>query len=1217
MVAFYTCLWYFMISLHACLIPPPGLQPASETANTTFATAPRRATPSSRPASDCFLGRRGPKSPGKVSAPRPQDTRTSLADARVTAQAAGAVGADSQVQPDSASGPAKIGSGASTPLRIRVAKRAYRRACRRALASPEGTTFYRGRLCTAASLGCRPSLQNSPAPAQRRGRAYHQAAGQRLRVCSFNVGGFCTASYDTFTAWLQTHGHRFDLLLLQETHFGLGKTPSEYTLPGWCVISSPDPSHRWAGVAMLVSKRIVAEASLQHCVVVPGRLLHVRFPVGRDRQARHVDVACCYQWAWDADPLKKRIDKRQAYWRKFTTFVQGLPARNIKCIAGDFNCALRPQTRHTGPGLHPTDFTYPDSTDFGQAIVSANLCALNTWGSAREAFTYRLEGQVPKSSQIDFIFASLPHTDMQARRARVDRDINFAPWRGGGRHFAVTTSLRVDTRLAPTHTASAQRPLPFSRQLLREAIKRKDPALERLAHAVNLELSHAKPTNPEEVNAILLRRCAAYFPLQPCTHKPRPGQSQEVRCTVSSMWVAYRQFKIAKAWNPALTRLQNTLAILRAHARFQKAHRELRKRGLEKRKTAILEELEAAEAAANVGDMHKLYFHIRKLSPKAPRDKIHIRTSDGKLLSPQAEQEAILEHFTKVFSRDAANPHITCCLQQPCPLSLDELLKAMQQQRGGRAIPPGSAPAELWKYLAPTLAPHVLPLINNYLDPGPLIFPSLWTDCWLKPLPKPTKPPNSAANLRPIALQDPLGKCIARTLKTRIQAEILAKLANTPQFAYLPSRSTACAISRAARFCAHIRSKLSSSRIEVRDRKAGKTRAPITGGALLSLDMSKAFDYVPHEYLARALQHLGIAQDTINIVLALHRTQYHVTHKGHTGYIHLRNGIRQGCTLSPTLWVCVSHFLLHQLSERLAKFSHLGSPEPWISQAITAFADDFLVSFDLNSHQDLVNVCTRIGCLFTVLGEAKMQVNPDKSSLLIRSSGSALARWVKARTFKRKDQKLIRLGTPFQPIDVGLATRIPYLGTVMSFDSFETQTADLRIQQAKAAVARLSRVLFKKHGLGLQHRLRVYRTCIRSSISYGLAVVGTTPQALRRLASLEARHVRCISGNPRKEDGESAEVIFQRLHYTSISDFLVNASKRRVDALTSCRDTYPGIAEDIQWQKAVHQSYLHPVLTVQSHKPAHPEQRSFQCPQCPRTFESMHAMRTHCARTRK
>ena len=156
-------------------------------------------------------------------------------------------------------------------------------------------------------------------------------------------------------------------------------------------------------------------------------------------------------------------------------------------------------------------------------------------------------------------------------------------------------------------------------------------------------------TDPEEVNTILLRHCAAFFPLQPCLPQPRPGQSPEVRCTVSSMWVAYRQFKSAKTWNPALTRLQNTWAILRAHARFQRAHRELRKRGLAKRKAAILEELEAAEAAAKVGDMHKLYFHVRKLSPKGSRERIHIRTSDGELLSPQAEHEAILKHFTALL----------------------------------------------------------------------------------------------------------------------------------------------------------------------------------------------------------------------------------------------------------------------------------------------------------------------------------------------------------------------------------------------------------------------------------------------------------------------------------------------------------------------------------------------------------------------------------------
>ncbi|CAE7242293.1 unnamed protein product [Symbiodinium sp. CCMP2592] len=432
---------------------------------------------------------------------------------------------------------------------------------------------------------------------------------------------FCTASYDTFKVWLEDNG-----------------------------------------VAVLISHRVAAASSLQHCIVVPGRLLHVRFPVGQGRQARHVDVACCYQWSWDADPAKQRLDKRLSYWRRLNTFVQGLPARNVKCIGGDFNCALKAQTKHIGTGLHASDFVYPDSNDFTQTMIAANLCALNTWGPSKAAYTYRLDGQCPKRSQIDFIFASLPQTDAQAKQACTDRAINFAPWRG------------LDS----------------------------------------LRLSGARPTTPEDVNAVLL----------------------------------------------------------------------------------------------------------------------------GQLISPEAEHDAIIQYYTGVFSRDV----------------------------GARSR------------------------------------------------------------------RDPLHLSFGR-------------------------------------------------------------------GGLLSIDMSKAFDYVSHSYLASSLRHLGIREDTVQL-------------------------------------------------------------------------------------------------------EAGMHVNSDKSSLLLRSSGSTLAKWVKARTFRRRDQKFIRLGTPFQPIDVALANTIPYLGTVMSFDAFETRTADLRIRQAKAAVARLSRVLFKKQG------------------------------------------------NPRKEDNESIEVIFQKFGYTGIDAFLLVASSHTCVELT-------------------------------------------------------------------
>ena len=379
--------------------------------------------------------------------------------------------------------------------------------------------------------------------------------------------------------------------------------------------------------------------------------------------------------------------------------------------------------------------------------------------------------------------------------------------------------------------------------------------LEQLALDVD-SLRIARPTTPEGVNAVLLRHCERLFPYQPGSGSTDPNRPTQVVHTVRQMWAAYQAYKTARAGNPALTRLQNTSATLRAHARFKEIQKDLRKQGLANRKARVLAELEAAETAAQAGDMHKLYYHIRKLSPQGPRENIHIRSPEGKLISPEAEHDAIIQYYTGVFSRDAANPQQACVLQHEHSLSQEELAIALSKQRSGRAFPPGSAPPELWKYLAPTLFHHVLPLINSCLSPGLLRIPGIWTDCWLKPLPKPGKPPTSAPNLRPIALQDPFGKCIARVVKSRIQAEILEKLAATPQFAYLPARSTASAISRAARFCASVRDKLQSSRIEVRDRKAGKTRSPITGGGLLSIDMSKAFDYVSHSYLASSLRHL-------------------------------------------------------------------------------------------------------------------------------------------------------------------------------------------------------------------------------------------------------------------------------------------------------------------------------------------------------------------------
>ena len=426
MVAFYTWLIFMEISLFASLFTPPGLHRQPE----PIASSRDQQAHSSVQGSDHqaparqSTGRRGPKSPGGARYRTFKPSIKGSADVRVARPSAGMAGAST-------------GSGENATLKakhctrankISSAKRAFRRAQHRALA--HGSTMYRGRVCTAASLGCHSQLhaQEAPPIASRTSRPQRFSTHHhRLRVISFNVGGLCAASYDVMANWLQHSGQQYDVILLQETHFGLGKELLEFSLPGWSVISSPDPNHRHAGVAVIVSCKPAPSEALQYRAVKPGRILHVRFPVGQGRQARAVDVVSAYQWAWDAEPAKGRLDARRKFWEEISSLVQSFPKRNVHCVAGDFNCPLGPQGQCAGQGIYPGRQAPPDSQAFGDLIRCAGLCALNTWTRAREAYTFHMPGETCKRTQIDFVLASPNATDLRAKRSAPTDEVCFAP----------------------------------------------------------------------------------------------------------------------------------------------------------------------------------------------------------------------------------------------------------------------------------------------------------------------------------------------------------------------------------------------------------------------------------------------------------------------------------------------------------------------------------------------------------------------------------------------------------------------------------------------------------------------------------------------------------------------------------------------------------------------------------------------------------------------
>ena len=119
-------------------------------------------------------------------------------------------------------------------------------------------------------------------------------------------------------------------------------------------------------------------------------------------------------------------------------------------------------------------------------------------------------------------------------------------------------------------------------------------------------------------------------------------------------------------------------------------------------------------------------------------------------------------------------------------------------------------------------------------------------------------------------------------------------------------------------------------------------------------------------------------------MLALQRSKYLVSHMGYEDRISLQNGVRQGCTLSPLLWVFATNYMLHQLGQITGA--------AWIQNGVTAFADDFITTFDVQCKQDADRMQKHILGLLQVLANAGMQVNPDKSSILLRFTGSQSSR---------------------------------------------------------------------------------------------------------------------------------------------------------------------------------------------------------------------------------
>lgn len=224
-------------------------------------------------------------------------------------------------------------------------------------------------------------------------------------------------------------------------------------------------------------------------------------------------------------------------------------------------------------------------------------------------------------------------------------------------------------------------------------------------------------------------------------------------------------------------------------------------------------------------------------------------------------------------------------------------------------------------------------------------------------IPKPGKDATSVSNYRPISLLNVDVKLYAKTLANRI-LPLIPRLVSLDQVGFVPGREARDNAIKAL----NIHHWLSTTS---------------TQGFFLSLDAEKAFDRVAWDFMAATLHAVGIPPHLLQMILALYSNPTaRIRVNGCLwGAFSVSNGTRQGCPLSPLIFILTMEPLLRKLRENPdIKGLNINHKQ----YKVAAYADDILLFLTdpINTIPNLLKDFTLFKSLFN------LQINFSKSKAL-------------------------------------------------------------------------------------------------------------------------------------------------------------------------------------------------------------------------------------------
>ena len=203
-------------------------------------------------------------------------------------------------------------------------------------------------------------------------------------------------------------------------------------------------------------------------------------------------------------------------------------------------------------------------------------------------------------------------------------------------------------------------------------------------------------------------------------------------------------------------------------ARFHALRRSHKKHAFLVRKQRFDMILDQAQLAARQHDSYQLFQVINRFAPRLPKCRLQIRNMHGNLASP-VEEQAIMHEFVRCTWKGSPTVPKMPCDMTGLPFTIEELSRALREIPISKAVAKPFSPGLIWHAHSHLLAGHLYRILQQLWMQAEPVVPACWRDAWLLLIPKPLKKPSHPGSLRPLALQEPIGKAVMGLLGTACQ----------------------------------------------------------------------------------------------------------------------------------------------------------------------------------------------------------------------------------------------------------------------------------------------------------------------------------------------------------------------------------------------------------------------------------------------------------------